>query len=1208
MEPMLAEFERIASGAAFSPPKKPLVSNVTGGLAGAEVATPRYWTRHVRQPVRFAAGMETLRARGFRVFVEIGPASTLLGLGRLSVPGPEAVWLPSLGMGGDWNRLLQSLAELYVRGAEIDWPAFDREYRRRLVALPTYPFQRQRYWVDVERKGGVTGERPQTAVAGNEPDPRAQGIPSIREMLYEVAWRERPRVGNVTVTPPADGSWVVFADRGGVAARVAEELRGRGARCTLVSSGAAFTHVRDGRTSIDAATPEDTDRLLAAVSSDGAIRGVVDLRSLDGGADLDAASFEGCAPVEGALQIVQCVTRRGRERVSIWCVTRGGVAAGNGSAAAGLSVAQAPLWGFGRVAALEHPETWGGLLDLSPAGSEDFEARVLVDELLAPDGESEIAFRGGARLVPRLVRRPVRADARLALDPDGTYLVVGGLGALGLHAARWLVANGVRRLVLASRRGMATPGAADVVRSLEASGATVIVSAGDVSREEDVDSVLRQIAASGAPLRGVVHAAGVDARVPLADMTASNVRRMLASKLTGAWLLHDRTRHLPLDLFVCFSSVSSIWGAPGRAHYAAANAALDALVHERRRLGLPGLSVNWGPWRGGGMAGAGELDELERSGIRGLDPAAALRALDALVAGGAVQGMVADVDWPRFRAVFDARLARPLLQDLGGVGGAGIEGPSDDPLRGLSEIDGWAQRIDQKAAATAGADWIERLQRASREEREALLQNLLRAEVARTLGYDDPADVAVDQSVFELGMDSLRAVELSIRLQQHLGLERAIQFFDAPEVQALAERLLDRIALPSSRSRAFGPGGSQPGPDDVTPEGVVRYTPDLEQEIFAFSRAAWPNRPDHLVEVRWPWMFVQSARRLGVDPRVWLYRDGGRVVAHHGAIPVRLQAGSDVIDSAWFVDTMVLESHRSTAAGARLLIDSNDEFPVGLSLGQTEQMRTMALRLGWEQVAPLQTFVLLLRPQRVLGDKLHPLAAGVAGAGLNARRHLKRYLAGPRGGQLAVRTVDRFDARHDALWASVSREYGCAVVRDASYLNWKYVAQPGQHFVRLELLRAGEIVAVMVLALDEPGAIYRYRRALLVDLVVSPSDSATVLGLLDALCRHCDTAGVDAVVFHVINARLEALARAYGFMRREPTRFLLVRQCRASDAQRRQLLSAGSWLVTMGDSDIDRPWETFGDLVQIRATPGEASRPAPPLPRGVSAASRGATG
>jgi acyl carrier protein len=548
----------------------------------------------------------------------------------------------------------------------------------------------------------------------------------------------------------------------------------------------------------------------------------------------------------------------------------------------------------------------------------------------------------------------------------------------------------------------------------------------------------------------------------------------------------------------------------------------------------------------------------------------ALQALEVLIAAGAVQATVADVDWARFRAAFEARRSRPLLSALD------ASAPSTGPT-----------------AAPAASDWVQRLRGLSRDDCVQVLESLLRAEVARTLGYSEPSDVPLDQSVFELGMDSLRAVELSIRLQQHLGLERPIQFFDAPQIAKLAFRLLEVVIVPDAPPARGVPPAAPVRPADARePAGLVRYAPGREDEIFAFSRTAWPYRPADLIEPRWRWMFVESARRVGVEPRVWLYRDGGQIVAHHGAIPVRLQAGPDVLESAWFVDTMVLESHRTTATGARLLIDSNDEFPVGLSLGQTAQMRKIALRLGWAQVAPLQTFVLLLRPHRVLEDKLHPLAAGVASAGLNARRILKRHLAG-RGGRkdepVHVRTLDGFDASHDALWNGVRGEYACAVTRDASYLNWKYVAQPGQDFVRLEFLRGGAVVALVVLAVSEPGAIYRYRRAFVVELVVSPSDPGLVLGVLEEIRRQGVARGVDAIVFHLVSATLERMVEAYGFLRRDPTRYLLVRPLRVSPDRRRELLSPASWLVTMGDSDIDRPWEMDGGRLQVRARRGQPS-------------------
>lgn len=1155
MEPMLADFERVTKAVSFASPNKEIVSNVTGRLSRAEIATPEYWVRHVREPVRFADGMETLHERGYRVFVEIGPSSTLLAMGSLCVPDSAAVWLPSLRAGAGWEQLLPSLAELYSRGVSVDWTGFDRGYSRRPVELPTYPFQRQRYWADIRRRSHVEAKVP----AEN-----AQGSPTVTERrtaadhLYDIEWCERPRPRSEE-NPTAKGRWIILKDQGQLGTVLANRLQERGARCTLVSAGDGFARLGDEHFRVDAGKPADLEQLWATVSAGAPIQGVVHCWSLDASStqDLGLESLDRWNAVEGALNLVQVVAKaKGQAPPAIWCVTRGAVAVGTGSAAKPLSLAQAPQWGFGRVVGLEHSEMWGGLLDLSPDEDVHSEVRALVRELLSPAGEDQIAFRDDARYVPRLVRRSRSGVTNVSLDSTGAYLVTGGLGALGLHTARWLVSKGARTLVLASRRGLATPGADQAVRTLEAMAAVnVVVARADISCEKDVDRVLAGIAASTTPLRGVVHAAGVDAPVALVDMTSADLRSTLASKVRGGWLLHEKTRGFDLDLFVCFSSVSSVWGSPRRAHYAAANAFLDALAQERRRLGLAALSVNWGPWHAGGMGSEEELRQLERSGHRGLEPAVALHALETLVAGGDVQATVVDVDWPRFRTVFEARRPRPLL----------------------SEIERRVQR-DDRTPGEAGADWIERLQRVSPGERAGMLEELLRAEVADTLGFSRPEDLPVDQSVFELGMDSLRAVQLAIRLQQHFGLDGSLQFFDCPHVRALTARLLE-MAFPTEPTAGWAP--------PPEPQGVIGYTPGRESEIFEFSRVAWPYRPESLIESRWRWMFVESAQRLGREPRVWLFRDSGKVVAHHGAIPVQLKVGREVFDSAWFADTMVLESHRSSATGARLLMESNDAFPVGLSLGQTEQTRKMALRLGWEQVAPLQTFVLLLRPRRVFRDKLNPLVSEIASVGLNVRQDLKRLLAGAKVVErLDVRPLDRFDARHDRLWESVKGEYECAVTRDAPYLNWKYVTQPGQDFVRLEFVSKDAVVAVAVLLFAGPGTTYRYRRAFIVELVVSATDSKLVLAVLESVRQRCAALNVDAIFFHLIGEKLAKSVRAYGFTQRNPTRFLLVRPQRTSSEVRQQLLSPANWLITMGDSDIDRPSVMDGGRVESRTVRG----------------------
>jgi acyl transferase domain-containing protein len=188
MEPMLAEFEQIATEVTYAKPLIPLCSNLTGQLATDEIATPTYWCRHVRQPVRFAASMETLSQQNYKIFVEIGPKPSLLGMGSLCLS--EGTWLASLRQGQeDWQQLLQSLGELYVHGVPIDWSGFDKDYPRRRLQLPTYPFERQRYWIDTPqqkisalagKKSGIADSDVQNQVERHK-HPEIQGLLEVSE-------------------------------------------------------------------------------------------------------------------------------------------------------------------------------------------------------------------------------------------------------------------------------------------------------------------------------------------------------------------------------------------------------------------------------------------------------------------------------------------------------------------------------------------------------------------------------------------------------------------------------------------------------------------------------------------------------------------------------------------------------------------------------------------------------------------------------------------------------------------------------------------------------------------------------------------------------------------------------------------------------------------------------------------------------------------
>jgi GNAT superfamily N-acetyltransferase len=346
--------------------------------------------------------------------------------------------------------------------------------------------------------------------------------------------------------------------------------------------------------------------------------------------------------------------------------------------------------------------------------------------------------------------------------------------------------------------------------------------------------------------------------------------------------------------------------------------------------------------------------------------------------------------------------------------------------------------------------------------------------------------------------------------------------------------------------------------------------PAVEGAIFEFQKLAWPHRRIDWILPRWRWMFVESARRLGVGPKVWICRDGDRIVGHNGAIPVRLKIGPDERLAAWLVDTMVLEEYRGLALGSRLMVEAHAELPLALSLGQTEQMRQIQFQLGWAEVAPLRTAQLLIRPERVLKGKLPAPLAQAAGWGLRAS-DAARGLWRP-GRRVEVRPVDRFGVQHDRLWEAMARDVGCAVVRNASYLNWKYVDQPGQEFLKLELADADVVLGVVILMFRKADAHYRYDRAFLVDIVAPLSDDWLLLALVWAAREQASQRGADALVCYYTDRRLARALRKAGFLARDPERFLLVRADPPDPDHRRRLLSPDAWFVTQGDSDIDRPW------------------------------------
>ncbi|XXX82571.1 SDR family NAD(P)-dependent oxidoreductase [Sorangium sp. So ce134] len=773
MEGMLEAFGRVAGKLAFHPPRLALVSSVTGRLAAAEeLASPAYWVRHARQAVRFSDGMRTLEEEGTTTFLELGPHGALsaMGQGCLSDElAARAALLPALRRDDpEVESLLAALGALHARGHAIDWERFFAPLGARRVPLPTYAFQRERFWIEAPRKEAA-----------------ASAAASIDALRYRVAWRPLP--GEPTGGAGGRGALLVI-----VPAALAGDALVQGTLRAIGALGAAAVLVPieggDDRARIE-------ERLRRALEGGVAPRGVVSLLGLDASPLPDQPALR-----RGLTLTLALMQALGAAAIAapLWIWTRGAVSIGRGDRIA--QPLQAMLWGLGRVLGLEHPDRWGGLLDLPalPAELDDQALSRAVSVCLRGDGEDQLALRASGPFARRLVRAP-RSEARPAAPwrPRGAALITGGTGALGAHVARWLAREGAEHLVLASRRGLEAPGAAALAAELEALGARVTVAACDAADREALARLIHDLDAEGIPLSAVFHAAGVERQAPIAATDVAALVAIASGKAAGAQHLDDLLGDRPLDAFVLFSSGAAVWGGAAQGAYAAANAYLDALAEARRDLGKKATSIAWGPWAGGGMADDDAQAQFRRRGLFAMAPERAIAALQRALDDDETTLTVADFDWSLFAPAFAAARVRPLLDEL---------------LEARRALD---PAPEAASSAPPESELLGRLRGLGEGERLRHLASLVLAETAAILGHADASRLDARAGFFAMGFDSLMSVELRKRLQQASGVRLpATLTFDHPSPHEVAARLSLSLREELGERAPNGHGGA-PSDEEV---------------------------------------------------------------------------------------------------------------------------------------------------------------------------------------------------------------------------------------------------------------------------------------------------------------------------------------------------------------------------------------------------------
>jgi acyl transferase domain-containing protein/acyl carrier protein len=774
----------------------PMVSALTGEYVQGPELDAEYWYASLRGTVEFSRATEVLGSAGYGVFIETSahPVLTNAITDTLETQALEPIVTGTLRRDeGGPARLLTSLAEVHVHGVAVDWSAVLPQGER--VGLPTYAFQRQRYWpksVAAAHHAGDDAASAQesafwTAVAAGDLESVSQTLglhtAGLRDVLPALAaWRQRERDESaveawryritwtaITQSKSAalSDTWLLVAPAGSAHGTLTADCRtalaDRGAEVVLVEIPAHEVDRESLRVRITQALNELDDALP--------VSGVVSLLALDT-SPLDDSPVvpRGLAGTLGLTQALGDAAALTAAR--LWVLTSGAVSAGGETLTGTL---QAQTWAFGRVAALEHPDRWGGLIDLPPTWDAKTADRLV--GILARPGEDQVAIRSTGVLGRRLVRAPRPTQSAPTWKPAGSVLITGGTGGVGGHVARWLTTRDASQIVLSSRSGPAASGAAALAAELASAGSDVAVLAGDVGDRAHTAGLLTWIDAHGPAVSSIMHAAGAAPGGPVDTMTSADLTNALQAKAGGATYLDELTADRELDAFVMFSSGAAAWGSAQLSGYAAANAALDALVEERRARGRVGTSVAWGLWGGGGMGEGPAGEMLQRLGVREMDAGLAVAALAGALDAGEDLAAVSDIDWSRFATIFTVQRPSPLLADLPEARQAIIEATT--PGSGAN-----------KTKQAAGTELRRQLTGLDRTEQERILSDLVRAEAAAVLGYATSEAVPPTRAFKDLGFDSLTAVDLRTRLNTATGLKLpATLVFDYPTPAAVVQFL-----------------------------------------------------------------------------------------------------------------------------------------------------------------------------------------------------------------------------------------------------------------------------------------------------------------------------------------------------------------------------------------------------------------------------------
>ncbi len=604
-------------------------------------------------------------------------------------------------------------------------------------------------------------------------------------MFYHVDWVEK-EFRSKSPEYKNNEKYILFMDNAGIGLTVEKALAGYGIQAVNIHEGSGYTENQDGTYIISYCSKDDFGQLVTSLttkfkSSEFTFVYLADMELKSENFTADFILEKQRKDCGGLLYLVQALTESNISVNSkVWVITEG---VHNVKAETSLQISQATLWGFSETIGIEHPQIWGGIIDIDPKVlTKDNDA--LIREIRSGEDKKVILRATSKRYIPKLIKHSdfVRSNKKTGLQPlklheDATYLITGGTGAVGMVYAEYLVNQGARNLVLVSRKG---PGenTSETLRKWIGSGVNIMLVQTDVSNVREVNDLKVSIHENMPPLKGIVHAAGVIADKMISDQTWESFSSVLEAKVQGTVNLHNTFKSEPLEFFIMLSSITSITGNIGQSNYAAANYFLNIFAQYRLMYNLPACVVCWGPWLGSGMAAgdANVIDYMRNQGIYGIHPDIGIKIIDTLFNENYTNIIVADVNWGMFANALGIKELKDFLSKV------------------ITSNEGTFVKGDISRKDSSILDELKELKAMERKD---FLMSHLQKQAGKIMGFQGDQLPSLDISLMEQGADSLMIFSMRNEVNKLTNSQLDVSlFFNYPSLRKLSNYLVSEVLFP----------------------------------------------------------------------------------------------------------------------------------------------------------------------------------------------------------------------------------------------------------------------------------------------------------------------------------------------------------------------------------------------------------------------------